>query len=89
MQKSNTITKTESGNPSSLAALRADAGMTQKELAAAVGVGQGRLSEWERGAHVPSARSIARLAVALGVPAADVLASVIAYSLQETERDGY
>ena len=42
MQKSNTITKTESGNPSSLAALRADAGMTQVELAAAVGVGQGR-----------------------------------------------
>ena len=79
----------DSGKPSSLAALRADAGMTQKELAAAVGVGQGRLSEWERGAHVPSARSIARLAVALGVPAADVLASVIAYSLQETERDGY
>ena len=89
MQKSNTITKTDSGKPSSLAALRADAGMTQKELAAAVGVGQGRLSEWERGAHVPSARSITRLAGALGVPAADVLASVIAYSLHETGRDGY
>ena len=73
---------------SSLAALRADAGMTQVELAAAVGVGQGRISEWERGAHVPSARSIDRLAGALGVPAADVLESVIAYSLPETGRDG-
>ena len=62
---------------SSLAALRADAGMTQVELAAAVGVGQGRISEWERGAHVPSARSIDRLAGALGVPAADVLESVV------------
>ena len=89
MHKSNTITKTESGNPSSLAALRADAGMTQVELAAAVGVGQGRISEWERGAHVPSARSIDRLAGALGVPASDVLASVIAYSLPETGRDGW
>ena len=91
MQKSNTITKTEteSAKPSSLAALRADAGMTQVELAVAVGVGQGRISEWERGAHVPSARSIDRLAGALGVPASDVLASVIAYSLQETGRDGY
>ncbi len=70
------------GTYSSLAALRADAGMTQVELAAAVGVGQGRISEWERGAHVPSARSIDRLAGALGVPAADVLESAIAYSRQ-------
>ena len=74
---------------SSLAALRADAGMTQVELAAAVGVGQGRISEWERGAHVPSAMSIDRRAWALGVPAADVLASVIAHSLHETGRDGW
>ena len=78
-----------SGGPSSLAVLRSDAGMTQVELAVAMGVGQGRISEWERGAHVPSARSIDRLAVALGVPAADVLGSVIAYSLPETGRDGY
>ena len=79
----------ESAKPSSLAALRADAGMTQVELAAAVGVGQGRISEWERGAHVPSARSIDRLAGALGVTAADVLESVIAHSLPETGRDGW
>ena len=78
-----------SGKPSSIAALRADAGMTQVELARRVGVSQSQIADWERGAHVPSARSIARLAGALGVPAADVLASVIAYSLQETERDGY
>ena len=78
-----------SGKPSSLAVLRSDAGMTQVELAVAMGVGQGRISEWERGAHVPSARSIDRLAVALGVPAADVLGSVIAYSLPETGRDGW
>ena len=78
----------DSGKPSSLAALRADAGMTQVELARRVGVSQSQIADWERGAHVPSARSIERLAVALGVPAADVLASVIAYSLQETGRDG-
>ena len=79
MQKSNTITKTESesGKPSSLAALRADAGMTQVELAAAVGVGQGRISEWERGAHVPSAKSCMRLASALRIDPGVVVASAM------------
>ena len=56
----------ESGKPSSLAALRADAGMTQVELAAAVGVGQGRLSEWESGAREMSATACWKVARALG-----------------------
>ena len=56
----------ESGKPSSLAALRADAGMTQVELAAAVGVGQGRISEWESGAREMSATACWKVARALG-----------------------
>lgn len=77
MQNSNTITKIESGNPSSLAALRVDASMTQKELAERAGFTQSQIASWERGAYLPSVRSIVRLAGALGVPASDVLASVI------------
>lgn len=57
----------ESGRPSSLAVLRTDAGMTQKELADAVGVGQGRVSEWESGAREMSATACLKIARALGV----------------------
>ena len=78
MQKSNTITKTESesGKPSSLAVLRADAGMTQVELAAAVGVGQGRLSEWESGAREMSATACWKVARALGTDPGRVVEAV-------------
>ena len=76
MQKSNTITKTESGKPSSLAVLRADAGMTQVELARRVGVSQSQIADWERGRNVPSAKSCVKLAFAFGVDAGAVLATV-------------
>ena len=66
----------ESGRPSSLAALRADAGMTQVELAAAVGVGQGRLSEWESGAREMSATACWKVAKALGTDPGRVVEAV-------------
>ena len=68
----------ESGKPSSLAALRADAGMTQKELAAAVGVGQGRLSEWESGAREMSATACWKVAKALGTDPGRIVEAVAA-----------
>ena len=76
MQKSNTITKTESGKPSSLAALRADAGMTQVELAKRIGVSQSQIADWERRRNAPSAKSCVKLAFAFGVDAGAVLAAV-------------
>ena len=66
----------ESGRPSSLAALRADAGMTQKELAAAVGVWQGRMSEWESGRREMSATACLKVARALGVDPGRVVEAV-------------
>ena len=66
----------ESGKPSSLAALRADAGMTQVELAAAVGVGQGRLSEWESGAREMSATACWKVARALGTDPGRIVEAV-------------
>ncbi|MGL5173552.1 MAG: helix-turn-helix domain-containing protein [Olsenella sp.] len=66
----------ESGKPSSLAALRADAGMTQVELAAAVGVGQGRISEWESGAREMSATACWKVARALGTDPGRIVEAV-------------
>ena len=67
----------ESGRPSSLAVLRTDAGMTQRELAERVGVGQSQIADWERGRNVPSVRSCVKLALALGVDAGVVVASAM------------
>lgn len=66
----------ESGRPSSLAVLRTDAGMTQKELAAAVGVWQGRMSEWESGRREMSATACLKVARALGVDPGRVVEAV-------------
>ena len=75
----------ESGKPSSLAALRADAGMTQVELAAAVGVGQGRLSEWESGAREMSATACWKVAKALGTDPGMIVEAVATRSRDESE----
>ena len=75
----------ESGRPSSLAVLRTDAGMTQKELAAAVGVGQGRLSEWESGAREMSATACLKVARALGVDPGMIVEAVATCSKDESE----
>ena len=48
-------------------------GMTQVGLAAAAGVTQQSVSQWERGVGVPDASNVKRLAELLKVPAADLL----------------
>lgn len=47
--------------------MRKDAGLTQVQLAAAVGVGQNTVSEWEASAYEPRWSEVVRLAAALGV----------------------
>jgi DNA-binding XRE family transcriptional regulator len=49
-----------------LAALRAENGLTQKELAAATGVPQPEISRIERGNGNPTRDTLTRLAIALG-----------------------
>lgn len=44
-------------------------GMSQYDLADAVEATQGAVSAWERGHRLPSRRNLARLCVALGLPA--------------------
>ena len=75
----------ESGKPSSLAALRTDAGMTQRELADAVGVWQGRVSEWESGRREMSATACMRVARALGVDPGMIVEAVATCSEDESE----
>ncbi|MEY2653910.1 MAG: helix-turn-helix protein [Pseudomonadota bacterium] len=41
---------------------------SQTELAVKVGVSQGAISSWERGAHLPPSTRLPALARALGVP---------------------
>ena len=49
--------------------LRKDSGLTQEQLAEAVGVRQPRIAEVERGDANPRLDTLAKLAFALGVPA--------------------
>jgi transcriptional regulator with XRE-family HTH domain len=44
--------------------MRQEAGMTQAELAAALGVGQATLSSWETGRYRPAVAVLARVAAA-------------------------
>lgn len=55
-------------------ALRQQCGLTQAALAEAVGVGQGHLARVERGARWLSLDGLYRVAGALGVPAAELVA---------------
>jgi transcriptional regulator with XRE-family HTH domain len=54
--------------------LRTSLGLTQEQLAAAIGVSQPRIAEIERGDANPRLGTLAKLARALGVPVADLLA---------------
>ncbi|MEW5762567.1 MAG: transcriptional repressor LexA [Bacillota bacterium] len=54
--------------------LRRAAGYTQARLAAATGLSQQYLSDIETGRHRPSLRALEKVAAALGVPAAELLA---------------
>ena len=53
--------------------LRKDRGLTQEQLAEAVGVRQPRIAEIERGDANPRLLTLSRLAFALGVPVAALL----------------
>lgn len=53
--------------------LRKDRGLTQEQLAEAVGVRQPRIAEVERGDANPRLLTLARLAFALGVPVSALL----------------
>lgn len=55
-------------NDSPIAAARIEAGMTQAELAAQLGVPQSQIAKWETGARRPKVENLARIAAALGVP---------------------
>lgn len=46
---------------------REAAGLTQTELATAIGKHKDQVSQWERGIRTPSAESLVRLSGALGV----------------------
>ncbi len=48
-------------------------GLTQKQLAAKLGIWAAVLCHWEIGTRSPNIRSLMRLAAALGVPAASLL----------------
>ena len=54
------------GNESPLTQARMAAGMTQGQLAEAVGCTQKDISRWERGHNAPNAANLARIAQALG-----------------------
>ena len=53
--------------------VRRTCGMTQKQLAEALGVTQGAVSQWETGRGGPSAKMLKPLADVLGVTVDDLL----------------
>jgi transcriptional regulator with XRE-family HTH domain len=57
-----------------LAAARTHAGLTQRDLAAAVGVTSLSVSRWERADRMPDAERLARICAALEVDPAALLA---------------
>jgi transcriptional regulator with XRE-family HTH domain len=59
-----------------LRAAREAAGLTQEELANAIGTTQAYYSKVEGGHHDPSVRTVAKIAVGLGVTAADLMRNV-------------
>lgn len=56
------------GNPSPIARARLSAGMTQAQLAQAVGVLPQQIGSWERGERHPKLAALTRIAGALGCP---------------------
>ena len=56
-------------------AARAKAGLSQKELAQRVGIGQPMISRIEKGDRVPSTAQLTHIAAALGVPTSDLMPS--------------
>lgn len=58
-----------------LTALRRDAGLSQEELAACLGVSRPAVSRWERGAALPGVENLTALAALYGVGAEELLAA--------------
>ena len=54
-------------------ALRREAGMTQRDLAEALGVSRQAVSKWETGTADPSTSNLLALAKLFGVPAEELL----------------
>ena len=60
-------------NKSKIEQMRIAKGMTQQQLAEAVGGKQANVSRWERGIVVPSAKKLAAIAAALGCRMDDLM----------------
>jgi len=56
--------------------VRVQSGLTQEQLAARASVSQSSLHYIETGVNSPSVRTLSKIAGALGVPVADLLASI-------------
>lgn len=61
-------------NGSPIARLRMERGLTQAQLAERVGVALQQISRWETGGRNPGAKSLVKLAAALGCRIEDLLA---------------
>ena len=61
------------GNTSAIARARMAAGMTQAQLAEAIGVKPQQVGSWERGLRNPKLDALNRIAVALGCELTDLL----------------
>ena len=55
--------------------LRLAAGLSQHELAAALGVTQSAVSQWESGETTPRFASLIDIAAVIGVPVSDLLSN--------------
>lgn len=60
-------------NDSPIAQLRIERGMTQQDLADALGVRQQQIGFWETGFRKPKLESVAKMASVLGVDLAELL----------------
>lgn len=75
-----------------LAQLRAERGMTQRELAALVGVAWSMISKYESGQSMPRLKILIRLANALGVPVGQLRGDEVVDNLEitiEPEHQGF
>lgn len=60
-------------NSSPIAAARIAAGLTQVQLASAIGCTQSMIAQWETGARLPKMQTLVRIAAALHVEWKDLI----------------
>ncbi len=63
--------------------LREERDWSQDQLARRLGVGQGTVSNWERGLKVPQPRTLTRLAELFDVSVEEIVVEQAAYRLQD------